>query len=142
VRCWIWAALAPLLLAGCGIGELPKRASDTIGSGKVLALDGLEGRWGGTVRPGDASACGPERHGLMRVGDGKFAFDPFESTTVINGTVEKDTLSGTLTRPGGGHQTLSISFTGHAREDSGGKQTIDGVLTSGKCSWQVALERV
>jgi hypothetical protein len=108
----------------------------------VLALDGLEGRWGGTVHPGDGSACGPERHGLMRVGDGKFAFDPFESTTVINGTVEKDTLSGTLTRPGGGHQTLSISFTGHAREDAGGKQTIDGVLTSGKCSWQVALERV
>jgi hypothetical protein len=142
VRCWIWSDLAPLLLAGCGIGELPKRASDTIGSGKVLALDGLEGRWGGTVHPGDGSACGPERHGLMRVGDGKFAFDPFESTTVINGTVEKDTLSGTLTRPGGGHQTLSISFTGHAREDAGGKQTIDGVLTSGKCSWQVALERV
>ncbi len=119
---------------------MPKRASETIGSGKVLALSGFEGRWGGTVRPNDAS-CGPERHGLMRVGGGTFAFDPFGSTTVIDGKVEKDTLSGTLTRPGGGHQVLSISFTGHAREDAGGKETIEGVLTSGKCSWQVALER-
>ncbi len=67
----------PILLGGCGIGELPKRASETIGSGKVLALEGFEGRWGGSVRPNDAS-CGPERHGLMRVGSGTFAFDPFE----------------------------------------------------------------
>jgi len=132
--------LLPLLLAGCGIGELPARASNTIGSGKVLALDGFEGRWGGSVHPKDAS-CGPERHGLMRVGDGKFAFDPFGSTTVINGTVEQDKLSGTLTRPGGGHQTLSISFTGQARQDATGKETIDGTLTSGRCTWQVTLGR-
>jgi hypothetical protein len=127
-------------LAGCGIGELPKRASDAIGSGKVIALQGFEGRWGGPVRPSDAS-CGPERHGLMRVGDGAFAFDPFGSTTVIKGTAENDTLSGTLTRPGGGHQTLSISFTGHARQDAEGTETIEGVLTSGKCTWKVTLAR-
>ncbi len=61
---------------------------------------------------------------------------------MINGTVEKDALSGTLTRPGGGHQTLSIGFTGHARQDAAGTQTIEGVLTSGKCTWQVTLGRV
>lgn len=78
----------------------------------------------------------------MRVGGGNFALDPFGSTTVITGAVEKDTLSGTLTRPAGGHQTLSIGFVGHAETDAVGTETIGGVLTSGNCTWQVLLRRV
>lgn len=141
MRCWIGTVLLPLLLAGCGIGELPTRASQSIGTGRVLALEGIEGRWGGAVTPADPAACGPERHGLMTVGGDKFAFDPFGSTTVIEGTVDKDTLRGTLTRQGGGHQTLSIGLEGHAGRAADGAETIEGVVTSGKCSWRVALRR-
>ena len=77
----------------------------------------------------------------MRVGGGSFALDPFGSTIVITGAVEKDTLTGTLTRPGGGHQVLSIGFVGHAQTDAAGTETIEGVLTSGNCTWQVLLRR-
>ena len=77
----------------------------------------------------------------MRIGNGSFTFDPFESTTVINGTVQGNSLQGTLSRPGGNRQILSISFTGHAEAKSDGEQTITGALVSGACSWQVSLRR-
>lgn len=128
--------LGMLLLAGCSLSEMGKRASDHIGTGRVLALAGLEGRWAGPVHPTDP-ACGPERHGLMRIGDASFAFDPFESTTVINGTVRDGALNGTLSRPGGGGRTVSIRFEGRAEQE----ETITGTLTSGPCTWQVTLRR-
>ncbi|MBO0710689.1 MAG: hypothetical protein J2P47_05355 [Acetobacteraceae bacterium] len=105
----------------------------------MLALAGVEGRWAGSVHPTDP-ACGPDRHGLMRIGRGTFAFDPFESTTVIQGTVAGDTLKGTLSRPGGGGRTLSISFEGRA-DSAAEQETITGTLTSGGCAWQVTLRR-
>ncbi len=140
VRAGLSAGLVAPLLGSCGVGELPKRAADAIGTGQVFGFSGLEGRWAGPVRPTDA-ACGPERHGLMRVGGGTFAFDPFGSTTVIDGTVKQDTLSGALSRQGGTHQTLTIGFEGTARVDPDKKETIGGTLKSGRCTWQVTLHR-
>ena len=127
------------MLAGCSLSEIGQRTSEPIGSGRVLALAGIEGRWAGPVHPTDP-ACGPDRHGLMRIGENHFAFDPFESTTVIDGTVQGGTLNGTLSRPGGGGRTVSISFKGRA-ERAGGQETITGTLTSGSCSWQATLRR-
>ena len=126
----IVSAVAAMVLCGCG----------TIGSGKVLSLGGLEGRWSGAVRPSNP-ACGAERHGLMRIGGNTFAFDPFESTTIINGNVEGDVLKGSLTRIGGGHRQLSITFEGHARTGPDREKAIEGVLASGHCVWQVVLAR-
>ena len=130
LRSVVLASAAIMMLSGC----------DTIGSGKVLSLAGLEGRWSGPVRPSHPE-CGAERHGLMRIGGRKFAFDPFGSTTIIDGDVEGDVLKGTLTRIGGGHRRLSITFEGHARTDENRGETIGGVLSSGNCVWQVVLAR-
>ena len=144
--------------------------SDRIGNGQTFAIWGLEGRWAGPVTP-TAANCGDPRTGLMTIGDNGFGFDPFEGTTVITGTVSKDgTLSGTLTRTiGGGSgagpidlslpetggkrqagqaaaashgpRTLSISLDAKAARGADGKTAIDGVLTSGRCTWNVALTR-
>ena len=132
--------LSALLLAGCGLDKLPKRTSDLIGTGQVFALSGVEGRWAGGVHP-TAPSCGPERHGLMQIGGEKFAFDPFESTTVIDGTAQGDVLTGVLTRLGGEHRSLSIRFDGHVQTDANGSERIDGVLSSGRCTWHVTLTR-
>jgi hypothetical protein len=123
-------AAVAMLLSGCG----------RIGSGKVLSLGGLEGRWAGPVRPSNP-ACGAERHGLMRIDGNKFAFDPFGSTTIIDGDIEGAALKGTLTRIGAGHRRLSITFDGRARTDASRGDAIEGVLSSGGCVWQVALAR-
>jgi len=128
------------LLTGCNIATLSKSASEAIGTGEVLPLAGLEGRWSGPVRPKDA-ACGQVGHGLMRIGGNEFAFDPFESTTIINGKVEGAALNGVLTREGGGHRSLSISFTGRANAETSSRKVIEGVLSSGHCTWQVTLTR-
>ncbi len=127
------------LLAGCGGGGFGQQASDAIGSGSVLPFYGLEGLWSGPVLPRD-SGCGQPRHGLMRVGSGVFAFDPFGSTTVINGTVKADTFEGTLSRLGAEHRELSINFRGRARADAD-SEIVEGTLTSGRCSWVVKLTR-
>lgn len=79
----------------------------------------------------------------MRVGDGQFALDPFQSTTLIGGTVKGSVLTGTLTRARKGGPDLSIHFEGQARSDAGtGGELIEGVLTSGACRWQVRFGRV
>jgi hypothetical protein len=77
----------------------------------------------------------------MSVGDGKFGFDPFQSTTVIYGTVSNRKLQGALTRTGGNKQLLSINLEAEATEEPGGKAVIKGRLSSGRCQWDVALER-
>ncbi len=77
----------------------------------------------------------------MRIGGNTFAFDPFESTTIINGEVEGAELKGVLTRVGGGHRTLSMTFTGRANTETSSRDVIEGVLSSGNCAWQVMLTR-
>jgi hypothetical protein len=131
-----WAAIRRLLIvvafAGCG-GDPGERLQ----SGRVLALSGLQGRWVGPVLP-TGSACGSPAQGLMTIGDNGFGFDPFQSTTVIQGDVWKDgRLSGSLARQGSDHRNLSITFEGAAS----GSETISGTLQSGRCHWSVTLHR-
>jgi hypothetical protein len=130
----VCAVLAPLVIAGCE-GDVGERLQ----SGHVMAWHGLQGRWVGPVVPADGS-CGPTTQGLMSIGEKGFAFDPFQSTTVIQGEVVKDgRLTGTLSRQGGDRQNLSVRFEGSA--NGTGKQTIDGTLVSGRCRWSVTLQR-
>ena len=130
----VWLGSA---LAGCG---LPAKLSRNIGTGETVAVWGLEGRWAGPVRSADA-ACGKESTGLMSVGSGAFAFDPFQGTTVLKGTVEQGKFRGELTRRGGGNQTLSIVFEGEAARNEKRDEVITGKLSSGRCQWNVTLKR-
>jgi hypothetical protein len=127
----------------CLIATLPgcrNDAADRLQSGKVLDIFGLEGRWVGPVTP-QTEGCGSTNTGLMTVGRTTFAFDPFQGTTVLDGTVSADgNLTGSLSRPGGGQQVVSISFSGAAKQD-GGAETIAGQLVTGRCSWTVNLKR-
>ncbi len=130
--------LVALLLAVSCCGE---QAADRLQSGKVIGLFGLEGRWTGPVTP-QSDGCGTSGIGLMSVGLRTFAFDPFQGTTVISGTVsDAVSLRGALVRAGNGQQPSSISFSGEARQRDGGDETIDGELVSGRCSWTVSLKR-
>ncbi len=133
--------LSLLILAGVlGGCDIPGRISRHIGTGETLPLYGLEGRWAGPVTAEDAS-CGAPATGLMSVEDGSFAFDPFQGTTVIKGVIQEGTFSGTLTRPGASKQSLSISFTGRARQDGTGNEVVKGYVASGRCRWEVTLKR-
>jgi hypothetical protein len=124
------------LIAGCE-GDLGERLQ----SGRVLAWQGLQGRWVGPVAPADKS-CGATTKGLMSIGDKGFAFDPFQSTTVIQGAVGKDSrLSGNLTRQGGDHQNLLVSFDGSVSGTGSETEAIEGTLVSGRCHWKVTLHR-
>jgi hypothetical protein len=124
--------LALVLLAGCGT-DLGERLQ----SGRVLAWHGLQGRWVGPVVPLDPS-CGPATQGLMTIGENGFGFDPFQSTTMIDGQVDENHhLHGTLERQGPQHQSLSITFEGQASATD----SIDGTLQSGRCHWTVVLHR-
>jgi hypothetical protein len=125
------------VLGGC---DAPGRISRHLGSGEVIALYGLEGRWAGPVVPRDAS-CGKPANGLMSIGQETFAFDPFQGTTVIKGSIKDGRLSGSLNRPGGNKQSLSITFEGQAKEDSARATTIEGTLSSARCQWAVSLQR-
>jgi hypothetical protein len=129
-------ALMLALIAGCG-GDVGERLQ----SGRVLALHGLQGRWAGPVVPQDKS-CGPVAQGLMSIGEKGFAFDPFQSTTVIQGVVGKDgRLTGDLARLGPDRQNLSVSFEGSASVDGSDTEAIEGALVSGRCHWKVTLHR-
>lgn len=124
-----------LLVSGCS-GNL----GDTLQSGEVIGMIGLEGRWAGPVVP-RAEGCGSADTGLMTVGRNSFSFDPFQGTTVIDGTVADTRLDGFLSRPGNGQQMVSISFSGKVVRPEGGEQVIQGLLLSGPCSWTVSLKR-
>lgn len=122
------------LLAGCGGGDF----GEHLQSGKVLALRGLQGRWVGSVVPAQAS-CGATTQGLMTIGSKGFGFDPFQSTTVVQGTVDDNGhLSGKLVRQ---QPAASISFEASAGQDAADQETITGTLQSGRCQWQVTLHR-
>lgn len=134
---------SPLALAACHILLLMHLAGcsgdlgEGLQSGRVLAVVGLEGRWTGPVVPKE-STCGPVTKGLMSISGSGFGFDPFQSTTVIQGTVGKGRhLSGSLIRQGPGHQDMSVSFDGQALDG----ETIGGTLSSGRCHWTVTLHR-
>jgi hypothetical protein len=132
----ICTVLTIALVAGCE-GDLGERLQ----SGRVLAWQGLQGRWVGPVVPADKS-CGATAQGSMSIGDKGFAFDPFQSTTVIQGTVGNDGgLTGNLTRQGGDRQNLSVSFEGSASRAGSQPESIDGTLVSGRCRWKVTLHR-
>jgi hypothetical protein len=78
----------------------------------------------------------------MSIGEKGFGFDPFQSTTVIQGVVTNNShLSGTLTRQGGERQGLSITFDGAANQVDSKADTISGTLVSGRCQWTVTLRR-
>jgi hypothetical protein len=132
----ILMALSVVLVAGCE-GDLAERLQ----SGRVLALQGLQGRWVGPVVPVDTS-CGQVTQGLMSIGKGGFGFDPFQSSTVIQGSVGEDgRLTGGLSQRGGDRHDPSISFEGAAAERGSTSETIEGALTSGRCRWKVTLRR-
>ncbi len=123
------------------ISACANQTADRLQSGQVMGFFHLEGRWAGPVTP-KGEECGMTTTGLMSVGRTTFAFDPFQGTTVINGTVsDADSLKGSLSRAGNGQQVVSISFSGEARHHDGGEDTIDGELVSGRCSWTVNLKR-
>lgn len=126
----------------CALLALPTSGCDTdiaekLQSGKVLAGYGLQGRWVGSVTPSDAS-CGPPTRGVLTIGGGDFGFDPFRSTTVIQGIVGRDgQLNGTFVRQDAHHQPISISFSAEATDG----ELITGQLVSGRCRWAVVLRR-
>ncbi len=135
-RQWIGLTACGLLIflwaGGCraDLGEY-------LQSGRVLPLQGLEGRWVGQVVPTE-SGCGPATQGLMSIGGTGFGLDPFQSTTIIRGEVGDDgRLVGRLVRHGPDHHDLSIAFEGSAT----GSAAISGTLQSGRCRWTVTLRR-
>jgi hypothetical protein len=73
-------------------------------------MAGTAGPLGWPSRPSDRS-CGPATQGLLSIGEKGFGFDPFQSTTVIQGVVGKDgRLTGNLARQAGDRQDLSVIF--------------------------------
>jgi hypothetical protein len=126
------ALLLVALIGGCA-GD----AGERLQSGRVLAWQGLQGRWVGPVVPVEP-ACGATTQGLMSIGGKGFGFDPFQGTTVLRGEVSDDGhLSGRLVRQGADHQDLSITFDAVAAE----RDAIRGTLHSGRCRWTVTLHR-
>ena len=127
----LWQLLAFALLAGC-----KEDLGEHLQSGRVLALQGLQGRWVGPVVATDPS-CGATTSGLMTIGEKGFGFDPFGSSAVVKGSVTDGHLSGTLIREGADHRNLSLIFDGVAS----GSESINGTLQSGRCRWTVILHR-
>jgi hypothetical protein len=121
-----------MLASGCETDVAEK-----LQSGKVLAWDGPQGRWVGSVAPVEPS-CGLATRGVLTIGAGDFGFDPFQSTTVIQGAIGRDGhLTGMLVRQSTNHQPISISFDAM----TSGAETIVGELVSGRCHWHVTLHR-
>jgi hypothetical protein len=139
---WSGPLSIPLVLAACGVQALPSRLSREVGTGRVYALAGLEGRWSGTVRSDDPSC--DSSTGLMTIRGDKFAFDPFQSTMVIHGTISKlGRIQGNFSSTGGNRLPLYASFDGSTDRSDAAEQsiTIVGTLRSGTCRWAVRLQR-
>lgn len=131
-----FAAILLATLTGCH-GDL----GENLQSGRVLAWEGLQGRWAGDVVP-TVPSCGSPGHGLMSVGSKTFGFDPFGGTEVIQGAVTANgRLTGTLQRQGSDHQDLTLSFEASASQPGSAAATITGKLASGRCQWAVTLHR-
>lgn len=124
-----------LLMAGC-TGNL----SAGLAFGRVLVSAGPEGRWLGPVVPVETD-CGSRTSGLMSIGRGVFAFDPFQSTNVLHGRIgPSGDLMGETVRPVAGSKSVTIGFHGQLQQ-SEGVEKIVGTLTSGRCHWSVGLFR-
>jgi hypothetical protein len=124
-----------VVLAACA-GDPGERLQ----SGRVLPWAGRDGRWVGPVTPIDPG-CGLATTGLMSIGGGEFAFDPFQSTAVLRGKIDPaGSLSGQVVRPAPGNQPVMMGFLGQVQrtEDI---ESIAGMLRSGRCHWSVTLRR-
>ena len=142
LRRWSGVLSVAIVLAACEVQELPSSISGKIGTGRVYALNGLEGRWSGTVRSDDPS-CGSSI-GLMTIRGDKFAFDPFQSTTVIRGTISKlGSLRGNFSSTGENKVPFHASFDGESQRNQATEQSVAivGTLRSGPCRWAVRLRR-
>jgi hypothetical protein len=107
-------------------------------SSRVLPWAGLEGRWVGPVIPIDPS-CGLRTTGLMSIGSGAFAFDPFQSTDVLQGKIGPGgDLMGQAVRPALGDRPIKIDFLGRVQHSDDAARIV-GTLTSGRCNWSVIL---
>jgi hypothetical protein len=109
-------------------------------SGRVLPWAGPEGRWVGSVTPADAD-CGLRTTGLMSVGRNTFSFDPFQSTSVLQGEVgSAGDLVGEAVHPVPGNRSSTMGFLGRIQHRDGVDRIV-GMLTSGRCHWSVSLLR-
>jgi hypothetical protein len=130
------AGIIWLLFLGACTGD----PGEGLQSGRVLSWAGPEGRWVGPVSPSDPG-CGPDYVGLMSIGGDVFAFDPFQSTTVLRGrTNSSGDLLGEAVRQIPGGRSVTIGFVGHI-EHAQAVERIIGTLASGRCHWAVALRR-
>ena len=123
-------------LSGCAASD----PALILQSGRTVGLVGLEGRWVGPVSP-IGPTCGPSSSGLMNIGNGEFAFDPFQSTVVIRGKVADGRLNGALERIGGDRRLVGIEFGAMVVKAADGAMTIEGELVSGPCRWRAQLHR-
>lgn len=135
-RFFSYIVAAGILLPGIGCGTSDPAL--ILQSGRVFGLIGLEGRWVGKVSPTGPN-CGASSTGLMSASRDKFAFDPFQSTTIIHGDVVKGRLTGRLERIGGDHRVSAIELDAQATTGSDGNQSIQGELKSGSCQWHIEL---
>jgi hypothetical protein len=129
------AFVSLLVLTSCAhdLGERLETGQSLIGGGEA-------GRWAGPVTPLDAG-CGAKTTGLMSIGHGSFAFDPFQSTDVLQGKIgDAGDLQAEAVRPLPGNKAVTMSFVGRIQHTNDGDQ-ITGTLTSGHCRWSVALSR-
>jgi hypothetical protein len=124
-----------LLVTGCA-GPL----SEGLRSGPSVPWGGPEGRWLGPVGPVEAG-CGPRTTGLMSIGRDIFAFDPFQSTSVLHGKIGlAGDLVGEAAQPVAESKSVALGFVGQLQQSNGAEEII-GTLTSGRCHWAVALFR-
>jgi hypothetical protein len=110
---------------------------------------GNSGQWGGAVVPSEPN-CGNQTTGLMTLSSREFSFAPFGGVIVIQGKVDKDHLEGSSTgaAPGQksitaapGQKSITIQFTGTISHPTDGPPTIQGTMTSSRCTWSVTLHR-
>ncbi len=129
-------SLACLLILTACAGDQGERLQ----SGRVFPWVGPEGRWVGLVNPVEPD-CGLQTTGLMSIGSGTFAFDPFQSTAVLQGKIgPAGDLMGEVVRPVPGSKPITMGFLGRIQH-SEGVERIVGTLTSGRCHWSVTLRR-
>ena len=134
-RRYVLLALCLLALGGC-----VRKIGESLESGREFSFLSDDGRWVGPVAP-TSPDCGRQTTGLMNIGSGKFAFAPFQSIVSVEGTVEKGRLAGLATSSAPGEKPITMRFAGAIKHPNDGPATIEGTLTSGRCSWSVALHR-
>ena len=100
----------------------------------------LSNQWAGAVVPSEPN-CGNQTTGLMTLSSREFSFAPFSGVTVIEGKVDKDHLEGSSTGGAPGQKSITIQFTGTINHPTDGPPTIQGTMTSSRCTWSVTLHR-